>query len=240
LFADLNVVLSAHTERRFAEAGLAPERMRRIPPAIDPLALRSEHERTALRKQLGLPVSAPIVLFPGDLEFGEGATLMVEAARALRPDVHIVLACRVKTPSARAAADRLFTRVVDLGLIARVRFIGDTPRIHDLLACADVVALPSVDLYAKMDYPLVLLEAMSLARSVIVAEGSAAAELSHTGGAIALSASVESLAAGVQRLLEDDAARSRLGSAARDAVLAHYTYAQMASAYEHLYDQLLA
>lgn len=240
LFADLNVVLSLHTERRLAEAGLAPERMRRIAPAIDPLALRSEHERTALRRQLGLPVSAPIVLFPGDLEFGEGAALMVEAARALRPDVHIVLACRVKTPGARAAADRLFTRVVDLGLISRVRFIGEAPRIHDLLACADVVALPSVDLYAKMDYPLVLLEAMSLARSVIVAEGSAAAELSHTGGAIALSANVESLAEGVQRLLEDDAARTRLGSAARDAVLAHYTYSQMASAYEQLYDELLA
>jgi len=240
LFADLNVVLSEHTERRLCSAGLSADRVRRIPPAIVPLVPRTDAERSVLRTQLGLPTSAPIVLFPGDLEFGEGAGLMVECARALRPDVHIVLACRVKTPGARVAADRLFTRVSDLGLISRVRFIGETPRIHDLLACADVVALPSVDLYAKMDYPLVLLEAMSLARSVIVADGSAAAELSRSGGAIALSPDVESLAEGVQRLLDDDEARTALGAAARAAVHAHYTPARMAAAYEVLYDQLLA
>jgi glycosyltransferase involved in cell wall biosynthesis len=133
----------------------------------------------------------------------------------------------------------LIARASELGLASRVRFVGETARIHDLLACADVVALPSVDLYAKMDYPLVLLEAMSLARSVVVARGSAAEELSADGGARAVAANVEALTHELESLLGDDAGRRELGAAARRSVLTHYTASVMAASYERLYDRLL-
>ena len=239
LFAEKNVVLSAHTERRLREAGLADDRIARIAPAIEPLTTRSAEERSMLRSSLGLRSTAPLLVYPGDLEFGEGAHLMVEVARALEPDAQLVLACRSKTERAKNAERALSARCVELGLGERVRFMGETPRIHDLLACADVVALPSVDLYAKMDYPLVLLEAMSLERSVIVACGSAAEELAETGGALAVPAERDALTHEIKRLLADDDARARLGRAARHSVCEHYTYPVMAAAYERLYDELL-
>ena len=239
LFADLNVVLSAHTERRLLEAGLAPDRVRRIPPAIVPLAARTPAEQARLRSELGLPLGAPVVVFPGDLEFGEGAAAMIEVARGLHREVHLVMACRTKTPRARAAAAAIAQRVASSHGAARVQLVGETPRIHDWLACADVVALPSVDLYAKMDYPLVLLEAMSLGRSVVVAEGSAAEELCAGQAAIALPLQVDALTAGITRLLDDEAARARIGEAARRSVLEHFTYPTMSRAYERVYDELL-
>jgi glycosyltransferase involved in cell wall biosynthesis len=240
LFADVNVVLSAHTEQRLLEAGLAPARIARIAPAIVPLDTRTPAQRARLREELGLPTHTPLVVYPGDLEFGEGAHLMIEAARALRGDAQIVMACRIKTERARAAERALVARVGELGLASRVRFVGETARIHDLLACADVVALPSVDLYAKMDYPLVLLEAMSLERAVIVARGSAAEELAAHGGARVVSAEATALTHAIEALLGDDDARAVLGAAARASVLAHYETTVMAAAYERLYDQLLA
>ncbi|MET0341055.1 MAG: glycosyltransferase family 4 protein [Polyangiales bacterium] len=241
LFADLNVVLSGHTERRLLEAGLAPDRVRRIAPAIAPLVPCAPDQQARLRQALGLPLTAPLIVFPGDLEFGEGARLMLDATAALAPrhDAVLVMACRGKTAAAGEAEARLRAHVAVLGLTARVLFVGETPRIHDLLACADVVALPSVDLYAKMDYPLVLLEAMSLARAVVIAEGSAAEELSAGHSAIALPAQADALAAGLARLLDDASARSRLGEAARRAVLERYALPIMAEAYERLYDELL-
>ncbi|MDB4973207.1 MAG: hypothetical protein JWN48_1548 [Myxococcaceae bacterium] len=239
LFAEKNVVLSKHTERRLLEAGLAPARMARIAPAIEPLSPRSEPERAALRLSFGLPSSAPLLVFPGDLEFGEGAHLMVESTRALGPEVQLVLACRSKTERAREAARVLASRCAQLGLSERVHFVGETARIHDLLACADVVALPSVDLYAKMDYPLVLLEAMSLERSVIVARGSAAEELAESGGALAVAPEVDALTHELRRLLDDSAARVRLGRAGASAVHREFTSVTMAAAYERLYDELL-
>jgi len=239
LFAEQHVVLSAHTERRLVDAGLARTRITRIAPGIVPLARPSEATIDEACRELGLSRTAPIVVYPGDLEFGEGASLMIEAARALRQEVQLVLACRAKTPHAQARAQALIARCHALGLASRVRFAGETRRIRALLAAADVVALPSTDLYAKMDYPLVLLEAMSLARTVIVARESAAEELADSDAAVALEAAVEPLAHGIARLLDDASARARIGACARRAVDTRYTHVVMAEAYERVYDALL-
>lgn len=237
LFAERNVVLSRHTERRLLEAGLAADRVRRIAPAIEPLTPKDAGQRAALRRELGF-ADGPLLVYPGDLEFGEGAERMIEVARASRRELTLVLACRTKTERARRVQADLRERVERAGLAARVQFVGETTRIHDYLACADIVALPSTDLYAKMDYPLVLLEAMSLARCVIVAAGSAAAELAETGGALALAPEAEALCNTIEQLLDDEHERARIGDQGRAAVLDAFTYPRMAEAYERLYDEL--
>jgi glycosyltransferase involved in cell wall biosynthesis len=240
LFADVHVVLSRHSERRLAEAGLSGARMRRIAPAIEPLTPLAPERRRTLRSELGLPLDAPLVVYPGDLEFGEGGALLVEAQRSLQArGALLVMACRAKTAAARAAEQALRERADAEGLTASMRWVGETARIHDLLACADVVALPSADLYAKMDYPLVLLEAMSLARPVLVARGSAAEELSDEGAALAVTPSAEALAHELTVLLDDAAARDALGARAAHAVRERYAHRTMAAAYERVYDELL-
>lgn len=240
LFADVNVVLSRHTEELFLSAGLPHERLVRIAPSIAPLAPPSAAERAHARLSFQLDELAPLVVYPGDLEFGGGAELMVEALRDPRLGaLHLVLACRAKTERARSAEQALRARVHTLGLDARVRFVGEISNIHALLACADVVALPSTDLYAKMDYPLVLLEAMALARPVIVARATPAAELCRDDAALAVEPSAEHVASTLLALFEDSAERARLGARAHDAVRAHYSADVMAARYEELYDRLL-
>jgi glycosyltransferase involved in cell wall biosynthesis len=241
LFADLNVVLSAHTEQLLREAGLAPERLVRIAPAIEPLTPLSLAQREAARGAFELDPARPLLVYPGDLEFGGGAELAVAALRASRlSDLTLVLACRAKTERARSAEQVLHERVRAWGLAERVRFVGETANIHALLACADVVALPSTDLYAKMDYPLVLLEAMSLARPVVVAEGTPAAELCRDRAALAVEPRAEQLAATLEALFDDADERERLGARALSAVRTHYSAEVMAARYESLYDRLLA
>lgn len=233
LFADVNVVLSAHTEARLRAAGLEA---RRIPPAIPPLPVPSEEERRRTRDELGLP-PAPLVVYPGDLEFGGGGRRVLEAAAAL-PDAHVVMACRTKTP--RAVAVEAELRAWSEGALrGRVTWIGETPRIHALLGAADVVALPSETLYAKMDYPLVLLEAMSMARPVVVAEGTPAEELAYGGAALAAAPEVDAVRAAMTALLDDAALAARVGAAGRDKVLREHDPRQMARAYEEVYDSLL-
>jgi phosphatidylinositol alpha-1,6-mannosyltransferase len=240
LFADVNVVLSQHTEQKLRAAGLPGARLVRIAPAIEPLAPLTESERAAARQLFSLPAAAPLVLYPGDLEFGGGAQLCVEAFRDPRlADCQLLLACRSKTAHARSVESELRARVAELDLSERVRFIGETAHIHALLGCVDVVALPSTDLYAKMDYPLVLLEAMSLARPVLVARDTPAAELCVDDAARAVEARADALAAQLSALLEHDDERASLGERAREALLARYTHSVMAQRYEAVYDALL-
>ena len=208
-------------------------------PAGRPAAVGADRRGAPPRREdLGLPLDAPLVLYPGDLELGDGAARIVEAFAAMGDrDARLVMACRPKTADAERAEVELRERARAHGITDRVTWIGETPRIHDLIAAADVVALPSTDSYAKMDLPLVLLEAMWLARPVVVASGAPAAELADGGGALAVEPGA--LAATLHRLLGDDAARDALGRTARKVANDRFTPDRMAAAYETLYDRLL-
>jgi glycosyltransferase involved in cell wall biosynthesis len=240
LFADRVVVVSRHTEARLLRAGIAPARVRRIPPAVAPLQPLSSTERADARERLGLPIDAPLLVYPGDLEVSKGAERSLRLHAALGSDAQLVLACRAKTAHARDARIRLEALAKELGASARVRFIGETPDIHALLACSDVIVLPSEDLYAKMDLPLVLIEAMLLERPVIVLDGTAAAELADEGAAHASAAEIDQLSAITAELLNDSGARAQLGARGRQAALARYRPETVAAQYESIYDELLS
>ncbi len=229
LFADRTVVLSRATERALRDAGAE---VTRIPPCAPDLEPPSDDARRAARARLGLPSDAPLVVFPGDLEHGEGATRLLDAHARELGDAVLVMACRAKSPAAKQAERRLRRATGP-----RVAWIGETPHIHALLGAADVVALPSSDLYAKVDLPIVLLEAMRLGRAVVVADDAPASELAEGGGAVAVSP--DALGATLARLLGDDAARAALGARARAVARERYDAAPMVAAYERLYDELL-
>ena len=232
LFADRIVVLSRYTECRFRNEGYD---VVRIPPCLEALAVPSDIEREHARTRLGLP-AAPLVVFPGDLEFGGGAKLMLHALRCLPSDIHLAMACRPKTTRALDVEKELRTWS-ETQLPRRVHWIGETPEIHKLLGCADVVALPSNDLFAKMDYPLVLLEAMSMERPVVVVQNTPAGELAEYGGATSVEFDPEALASRLRTLFDNPEERLLLGQAGRKAVLNHFSPCVVGRKYEELYEE---
>lgn len=232
LFATRTVVLSRTTFE--ALRGVGARGLVHIPPAVPPLDVPTEEARRAARAHFDLPPGDAIILFPGDLEHGEGARRMIDAYSRMKTPATLVMACRAKTARAQEAERTLRAACSDA-----VRWIGETPRIHDLLGAADVVALPSSDLFAKMDLPLVLIEAMWLARPVVVAADSPAAELAEGGGARAVEPTPEALAASLDALLLDDGDRTALGARAREVAQERYHPRAMVDAYEALYDRVL-
>jgi phosphatidylinositol alpha-1,6-mannosyltransferase len=239
LFGDRVVVLSRHTERWFLSAGISPARLRRIAPAVPELTPLTREAMLRVRAELGLSTNLCLLLYPGDLEFGSGASLMIEAHAKLPEHVELVLACRAKTPKAVAIREQLEARARELGTASRVQFLGETPRILDLLGAADVVALPSEVAYAKMDYPLVLLEAMALAKPVVVCSGTPAAELAEGGASVEVLPALEPLVQALEQLVNDGSARAELGVRARAATEERFGRGRMAQAYEALYGELV-
>lgn len=240
LFADRIVVLSEHTRRRFVAGGIEASRLRLIRPAVTALTPVPAERVAEMRRRLGLSVGVPLVVYPGDLEFGRGAQLALQAlADAPRTlDAQLVMACRAKTPRARERADALRAEAAALGIASRVSWFGETPFIHELLAVADLVTLPADTLYAKMDLPLVVMEAMALGRAVIVGRGTSAEELAEGGGALAVATEREAVSEATAGLLSDAARRAALGATARAFVLREYDARRMTEAYEVLYDEL--
>ncbi len=239
LFADRTVVLSRRTEARFLDEGVPRERLVRIPPAVPPLEPASEEERAATRAGIDVPASAVLLLYAGDLEMGGGAHRVVEAALAAdREDVVVVMACRRKTAAAVGDEAALRAKIEARGRDTRFRWVGETSAILALVAASDALLLPSTDLYAKMDYPLVVLEAMALGRPAVVADGTPAAELAELGGVLAVEPGVDALREVMERLADDRAAREALGARGRAVARERFSPEAMAEAYESLYDQL--
>ncbi len=233
-FADRTVVLSRATERCLLEAGV--HGVVRIPPAVAPLEVPTELERAETRAHFNLPNTEALITFPGDLE--RGAELAIHALAQV-PDAVLALAYRNKTSRANDAEPRLKALAAAMGIAARVRWIGETPRILSLLGASDVVVLPSRDLGAKVDLPLVLIEAMWQARPVIVARDGSAEELAEGGAAIAIETETDALAATLRSLLDDTIVRRAIGERARAAAIANHEPSRMAARYEALYDELL-
>ncbi|MGB5267044.1 MAG: glycosyltransferase family 4 protein [Polyangiales bacterium] len=239
LFADATVALSRSAFERFVEEGVSERALRVIPPSVPPLAAPTSLERAQLRSKHALPEAAAIWIYPGDLEFGGGAEIALEGFAAWnRPDTMLLMACRRKTPQADEALSKLQAKTMLWGIDSQVVWLGETPHIHELLAASDFVVMVNPEAYAKMDYPIVALESMCLARPVLVGAGTPSAELAEGGGAVAVEASGEALAEAIERLSGDRAAIEAIGTKARALATSKFSPQAVAEAYEVLYEEI--
>ncbi len=241
VFADVNIVVSRSTERLLLGAGLSPDRLRRVLPAVSAVQPPGREQREQVRRLFDLPLDRPLLVFPGDLEVGRGADRALQALYDLPGDLdaHLAIACRAKTPAAREHEAQLKNRARTLRLDTRVTWVGETVSILELLAAADLVLFPVDNLSAKMDLPLVLIEAMAARTPVLVTTGTSAEELAEGGAALAVAPERDAIAEAVCRLLQDEGERRGLADRGREAAEERFRPQTMAAAYEQVYDELL-
>lgn len=108
----------------------------------DLLGRRSEERRLAVRRRLGIGETVPVILAIGRQEPQKGFDVLLNAlpvVRSQHPEVHVVIAGR----EGRATAS-LLDLMHNHGLGDTLTFLGRRDDVADLLAAADVFALPSL------------------------------------------------------------------------------------------------
>jgi glycosyltransferase involved in cell wall biosynthesis len=183
-----------------------------------------------LREQLGGGEGRPLVLTPARLDAQKGHRTLFEAIPQV-PDATFLLAGE--------GPDRepLEALAAQLGIADRVRFLGRREDVPELLAAADVFALPS--LYEGSS--LAVLEAMAARIPIVSSAIGGTEELIEDGrsGLLVAPGDPEALATALRRVLGDAELRKGLASRARERVEAGLTREQMAARVSGVYRELL-
>jgi glycosyltransferase involved in cell wall biosynthesis len=182
-----------------------------------------------LREELGVG-EGPMVLTLGRLDEQKGHAVLFEAATRV-PDAVFVIAGEGPERSA------LEGRARRMGIAGRVRFLGHRTDIPQLLAAADLFALPS--LYEGTS--LAVLEAMAARRAVVSSAIGGTEELIEDGksGLLVPPGDAPALGAAIGRLLADPALRESLAARARARVEADFTRSAMAGRVTAIYGRVL-
>ena len=233
-FGDRVVALSEWTRSRLLRAGLSDTAVRLIPPCASEPTPRASREE--MRERLGIGTGL-LVVYPGDLHVSTGAATLAHAIPdVLRevPGVRFVFACRSKGQD--TASHEADLRTALQGLDGYVQQLGRVDDMHGLLRAADIVAFPVDNLRGKVDLPIVLLEAMALARPLVLASGGPLDELP---GVRVPPRDAAGLARALIDLARDEAARKREGDVGRETWQRKHTPEVVAAQHDALYAELM-
>lgn len=187
----------------------------------------------ALRRELGIPDGACVVLNVGRLAEQKAQADLIEAAgrlRARHPHLRVLV---LGEGHLRAALDEQISRA---GLRGVVQIIGFKENVGAYLAIADVFALPSVD----EGLPIALLEALAAGvPAVCTPVGGIPAVLEDGVSALLVPVhDVEALAGAIARLVEQPALRESLARRARAVVEHTHSTAAMYRRYREIYSRV--
>lgn len=234
LVREANAVITiTHTERRYyIERGVAAGRVAVASPGVAADALAgADPERLRAR----LDLRGPLVVFLATLLPDKGVTHLVEACARLWARGHAVNL--VLAGGRMPVFDRFWDALTE-PVRARVHLLGsiDDQTKQDLLAAADIVAMPS----RTDSFGIVYLEAWLAGKPVIGARAWAMDEVINEGvdGLLVPFGDAAALAEALQALLADPTRRARMGAAGRAKVLARYTWDQASAAVRDVYQRL--
>jgi glycosyltransferase involved in cell wall biosynthesis len=229
LDASLIVVVSQPLKDQVVEQGIDTSRVLVNPNGVDVGALAGAraHSPSQWREHTRMP-QAPTVGFVGTFGLWHGVKLLpelIERVAARRDDVRWVLVGDGPLHAEVASA------VERLGLAGRVTLTGVVPhpRAVELLACCDICVSPHVpnpDGSAFFGSPTKLFEYMGLGRAIVASDLDQIGEVLEHGRTALLTppGDVPAAAHAVLRLLDDEALRERLGSAALEEAIEHYSW----------------
>jgi glycosyltransferase involved in cell wall biosynthesis/2-polyprenyl-3-methyl-5-hydroxy-6-metoxy-1,4-benzoquinol methylase len=221
------IVTSTAVARRLAWA--PGEKVRRIPNGVDVARFSPRPAAPGLRRALGVPDHAPVVVSVGRFVAYKGYEHLLDAAATI-DGVHWLL---VGDGELRAALE---ARARALDIAARVHFLGWRDDVPDLLALGDVVVMPSLGEH----FGRVLIEAMAMARPVVATDAGGVPEIVVSGetGLLVPPGRADALADAVRSLLAAPERAAAFGRAGRLRAEREFSLARHVRNVEALYDEL--
>jgi glycosyltransferase involved in cell wall biosynthesis len=229
--ADLVFAVSSVERQNLITAGVESDRIVVNANGVDTRAFTPGCGGLGIRRRIGAE-DRIVVGFVGTFGPWHGASVLAEAARALGHPSHYHFLL-IGDGERRSEVEAIF-RSCRSGVEAT--FTGKVP--HDevpaYLDACDVLASPHVALSDGSDFfgsPTKLFEYMAMARPIVASRLGQMADVIRDGenGLLVKPGDAKALARAIELLGEDPALRARLGKAARQRVIEHFTWSHNAA-----------
>ena len=239
-FADCVLVNAEAVKDWLTSDGYNPSKIVVIPNGVEMSRFSEPADPEGVRRQLGIPAGAPMVMVVSRLARKKGLEQFLHAAEMLAPrlpDVRFVIVGYAGIGD-EDYENTLKTLTDQLGLTGRVIFTGLRQDVPSLLAASTVSVMPSLDEALSN----VLLESMAAGAPTVATRvgGTPEAIVDEVTGLLVEPGDPSALAEAIARLLREPALGRRLGDAARKAIEDRYSVEKMVRATEALYLDLLA
>ncbi|GAB4501966.1 MAG: glycosyltransferase family 4 protein [Anaerolineales bacterium] len=229
---DAFITISAEIDSEIASLGVPPERRFFIPNGVDTehFAPLNAAAKTELRRRLGLPLDAPLILYSGRLVAEKRVNHLLTVWPALRQQ--FPAACLLILGDGPEKSRLSAAPLPGLSLLGLVEDVAP------YLQAADIFVLPS----ATEGLSNAMLEALAAGLAVTVtAVGGAPDVIQHgQNGLLIAPDDLPALQNALEVLLANPALRQALGRAGRETILSRYSLHQTADQLTALYQSLLA
>jgi glycosyltransferase involved in cell wall biosynthesis len=238
--AQLNCVLAVSNQvaATLELGGVQRDRIRVLHSGLDSHWIQGDKGEagTDLRQRLGIAAHADVVGTVGNLFPRKGYDIMLRALPeviAMVPDVHYLVIGQGDEEYEKS----LRALCGNLGLAARVHFIGFESRVRAFLDRMDVYVQPSL----MEGFGIAVLEAMAREKPVVASRTGGLPDIVVDGetGLLVPPGHIGELARAVTSLLKDPARREAMGRKGRQRVMQQFTVEAMMRDLSSAYDMLI-
>jgi glycosyltransferase involved in cell wall biosynthesis len=220
------------------------EKLGSASPVTVPYGVSTDHfkpipdDATALRRKLGLPSDAPVILAVGRLVHKKGFEYLVDAAPKIRTEFPKTVMLFAGQGDLKEALEE---RAKSLGISESIRLVGNVARdeLPAYYALASVVAVPSVrDDAGNVDgLPNVLLEGMASGSPIVASAVAGIPQAVRDGreGLLVGERDAEAIAKAILELLRSPKRREQLGSAARERAKESFDWSRVGERFEEIF-----
>ncbi len=197
----------------------------------------TNEEAAAVRDELGIAATQPLVVHVGNIRPYKGHRNLIAAAVRIRDEVDDVQIVSVGVEKSPGDLATLETEADSHDVAGTIRFMGRRPDARAFLAAADVVVNPS----DVEGLPIVVLEAMSLARPIVATAvgGVPGVILDGKTGLLVPPSDPAALATAVVRLLKDRRLATDVAQAAAHLAVRDFSLEAMVRSIEEVYEEVL-
>lgn len=232
-FAARSIAVSTSQREWYRQLSGSDEGLVVLPNGVADPGLLPVGARDSIRAELGVGADGLLVVSASLMRPEKGHELLLDAVALLSPQLKLTVALAGDGP----LRERLQARVAgDPVLAERVRFLGYRTDVPALLGAADLVLHTSL----ADALPTTLIHALAVGVPAVATGVGGIPDIVTPQTGLLVPTRPEPIAAAVERLAGDAAARQQLGSAARERFLAHFEAAGWVTRLRAVYDSVLA